>query len=156
MLNNKSVMIGIGSENRGKATAMVMAIRRHFERPDFIKIYGELRGEVWREDEISFKGAELQEKEANVTAFGMDSSAAASKHFSILDLDDPATFENTQTFAARDKMWNRYQYDVLPTLEPDADSKEHHIRGTRYHPDDIYGRILKRHGNTNRLSLKTR
>lgn len=147
MLNNKSVMIGIGSETRGKAAAMVMAIRRHFERPDFIKIYGDLRGEIWREDEITFKGAELQEKEANVTGFGLDSSAVASKHFTHLDLDDPATFENTQTFAARDKMWNRYLYDVLPTLEPNADNKDHHIRGTRYHWDDIYGRKLKTSAN---------
>jgi len=155
VLDNRSIMIGIGSENKGKSTAMVMAIRRHFERPDFIKIFGDLKGQVWREDEISFKDARLQEKEANVTAFGMDSSAVASKHFTDLDLDDPVTFENSQTFAAREKMWNRYFYDVLPTLEPDADSKNHHIRGTRYHPDDIYGRLLKRYANKRCFSFKS-
>ena len=40
-------------------------------------------------------------------------------------------------------MWKRLLFDVLPTLEPDAENKGLHIRGTRYHPDDIYGRELK-------------
>jgi len=136
-------MIGIGSENKGKAMAMVMAIRRHFESPEFQKIFGDLRGDIWREDELTFKGAKLQEKEANVTAFGLDSSAVCSKHFTDLEIDDPVSFENAQTFASREKMWKRLLFDVLPTLEPDAENKELHIRGTRYHPDDIYGRELK-------------
>jgi len=136
-------MIGIGSENKGKAMAMVMAIRRHFENPEFQKIFGDLRGDIWREDELTFKGAKLQEKEANVTAFGLDSSAVCSKHFTDLEIDDPVSFENAQTFASREKMWKRLLFDVLPTLEPDAENKGLHIRGTRYHPDDIYGRELK-------------
>lgn len=136
-------MIGIGSENKGKSTAMVMAIRRHFENPHFVSLFGDLRGDVWREDQLTFKGAKLQEKEANVTAFGMDSSAVSSKHFTDLDIDDPVSFENAQTFASRDKMWNRLLYDVLPTLEPNPEQKDLHFRGTRYHPDDLYGRLYK-------------
>lgn len=147
LLDKRDIMLGIGSENKGKSTAMVIAVRRHFENPNFQRLYGDLRGEIWREDEISFKGAKLREKEANVTAFGMDSSAVASKHFTDLDIDDPVTFENSQTFASREKMYNRYLTDVLPTLEPGRDNKDLHIRGTRYQPDDLYGRILKRHGN---------
>jgi len=122
---------------------MVMAIRRHFENPEFIKLYGDLRGETWREDELTFKGAKLQEKEANVTAFGMDSSAVASRHFTKLEIDDPVTFENAQTYSSREKMWNRFLFDILPTLEPNAEDKTLRIQGTRYAPDDLYGRELK-------------
>lgn len=143
LLGKRSIMIGIGSEVKGKAIAMVMAIRRHFERPEFIGLFGDLKGEIWREDELTFKGAKLQEKEANVTAFGMDSSAVSSRHFTKLVIDDPVSFENSQTFASRDKMWNRYLFDVLPTLEPGADEKIERIMGTRYNPDDLYGRKLK-------------
>lgn len=132
-------MLGIGSETTGKATAMVMAIRRHFENPRFIQIFGDMRGSIWRENELTFKGAKLQEKESNVTAFGFDSSAVASKHFTDLEVDDPVSFENAHTFASRDKLRKRFLFDVLPTLEPDSANKELHIRGTRYHPDDLYG-----------------
>lgn len=144
LFDNRKIMIGIGSENKGKATAMVLAIRRHFENPRFQSLFGDLRGEIWREDELTFKGAKLQEKEANVTAFGLDSSAVSSRHFTDLEIDDPVSFENAQTFASRQKLWDRFLFDVLPTLEPDAENKELHIRGTRYHPDDVYGRELKK------------
>lgn len=147
LFDRRSIMIGIGSEVRSKSVAMVMAIRRHFESPRFQEIFGDLRGETWREDELTFKGAKLQEKEANVTAFGMDSSAVASRHFSKLFIDDPVTFENAQTFASRDKMWNRLLFDVLPTLEPDSASKVLRLTGTRYHPDDLWGREI-RHPHT--------
>lgn len=137
-------MIGIGSETKGKSTAMVTAIRRHFESPRMIELFGDLRGDVWREDQLTFKGAKLQEKEANVTAFGMDSSAVSSKHFTDLEIDDPVSFENSQTFGSRDKMWKRLLFDVLPTLEPNPESKDLHFRGTRYHPDDLWGRLHKK------------
>jgi len=143
LFDNKQIMIGIGSETRGKAVSMVMAIRRHFESPEFMEIFGDLRGDVWREDELTFRGAKLKEKEANVTAFGMDSSAVSSKHFTDLEIDDPVSFENAQTFGSREKMWNRFLFDVLPTLEPNPETKPLHMRGTRYHPDDLWGREIK-------------
>ena len=138
-----SITIGIGAEVKDKAIAMVSAIRRHFENPRFQSIFGDLRGTIWREDELSFKGAKLQEKESNVMAFGMDSSAVASRHFKKLVIDDCMSFENSRTYASRDKLWNRFLFDVLPTLEPDSDSKILRELGTRYHPDDFYGREYK-------------
>lgn len=144
-------MIGIGSEVKAKSVAMVMAIRRHFENPEFIKIFGNLRGDIWREDELTFKGAKLKEKEANLTAFGMDSSAVSSKHFTKLMLDDIVSFENAHTFSSRDKLRKRFLIDVLPTLQPDEESKILRIHGTRYHPDDFYGREYKQaHTNIRR------
>lgn len=143
LFDERDIMLGIGSEVRGKSVDMVTAIRRHFEDPTFIEIFGDLRGSTWREDELTFKGAKLKEKESNVTAFGMDSSAVSSKHFTDLDIDDCVSFENAQTFNSREKMWKRFGFDVLPCLEPDADSKSLHMRGTRYHPDDLWGREIK-------------
>lgn len=143
LFGDRNIMLGVGSENKDKAKAMVMAIRRHFENQDFIELFGDLRGATWREDELTFKGAKLQEKESNVTAFGMDSSAVSSKHFTDLEIDDPVSFENAHTYASRDKMKKRFLFDVLPTLEPNAQEKELHIKGTRYAPDDLYGWLYK-------------
>lgn len=144
-------MLGLGAENKNKSTAMVMAIRRHFENPEFVELFGDLRGDIWREDELTFRGAKLKEKEANLTGFGVDSSAISSRHFTDLEIDDPVSFENAHTYASRDKLWNRFLFDILPTLEPNAENKELHIRGTRYHPDDLYGREYKQpHTNIRR------
>lgn len=143
LFDQRTIKIGIGSEVRQKAVAMVMAIRRHFEDPAFMEIFGDLKGDIWREDEFTLKGAKLKEKEANVMAFGMDSSAVASRHFDKLFIDDPVTFENAQTFGSREKMGNRFLFDVLPCLEPDSASKILRLTGTRYHPDDLWGREIK-------------
>ncbi|MFZ5559818.1 MAG: hypothetical protein ACOZAL_03425 [Patescibacteria group bacterium] len=143
LFKNYSIKIGIGSEVRGKAVAMLQQIKRCFERPSFQTIYGNLRGEIWREDKLSFKGAKLQEKEANLTAFGGDSSAVASEHFDKLLLDDFCTFENTRTFESRQKMNARLNFDVLPTLEPNSELKVLRLIGTRYDPNDLYGQEIK-------------
>lgn len=135
--------IGVGSENLTKASDMVTAVRRHFERPKFIELFGDMTGKVWRTDRLTFKGAHLGDKEANVTAFGMDASAVASMHFKELHIDDPNTFENTRTFFIRDQMHKRFKTDVLPTLEPAGHKKIIRMKGTRYDPDDIYGRCLE-------------
>lgn len=135
--------IGIGSEKKEKAVEMVMAIRRCFERPRFQYVFGDLRGEIWTKDALSFKGAKLQEKEPNIMAFGMDSSAVASHHFKKLVVDDPSTFENTRTWYIRDQMWKRFLSDVLPCLEPEASKKVVRLMGTRYDPDDLHGRNIR-------------
>ena len=143
MFNNRSMKIGIGGEVRGKAVLVLRAIRKHFESPVFQSIFGDLRGEIWKEEELSFKGAKLQEKEANITAFGVDSSAVSSKHFHKLVLSDIVSFENTRTFQSRDTLHKRILFDILPTLEPDSISHILRMEGTRYAPDDVYGKEYK-------------
>ena len=78
-------------------------------------------------------------------------SSQSGYHPWILNPDDMADTENSgidATDASRDKVWNSYTTN-LNTLRLGG---YQNIRGTRYHPLDMYGRILK---NINPKTWKT-
>src|SRR5262249_3328728 len=66
------------------------------------------------------------------------------KHFDLICLDDLVTKENYGTVEQREQVFEHYQmmYGIVDT---DASGQKTmiHVVGTRYHDDDMYGRIIK-------------
>lgn len=81
-------------------------------------------------------------KEPHFLASGVN-AAKTGLHFDLIILDDLVTKENVNTVDQREKVWTHYRM-MYGILEADSSGQttQMHIHGTRYHDDDLYGRIL--------------
>lgn len=82
-------------------------------------------------------------KEPNFLASGLK-SAKTGLHFDLITLDDLVTEANFSSLAQREKVWLHYRlmYSILEN-DQSGQGTYFHVVGTRYHDDDMYGRILK-------------
>jgi len=76
-------------------------------------------------------------KEPTITISGLDATKT-SQHYDVIFHDDLVMRENVGNFEMMDKVWKVWQ-DSLDLLEPDGVM---FVIGTRWHPLDLYGRIL--------------
>jgi hypothetical protein len=82
-------------------------------------------------------------KEPNFLASGIR-AAKTGLHFEEINCDDLVTKDNYRTPEGRELVWDHYRlmYGILESDEHGRET-EVNITGTRYHDDDLYGRILK-------------
>ncbi len=113
----------------------------------FKEIFGTLydrKGD--RQEGLSLKfrvNAAVGVKEPNFVPSGVN-AAKTGLHFELMVLDDLVTKENARTVEQRQKVWDHYRM-MQAILESNADGKDTMVlvTGTRYHDDDIYGRLIK-------------
>lgn len=135
ILRDPNIRILIGSKTQTQAEAFLKEVRTHFEQnEDLIRIFGDLRGTPWNDNEFTVNTRTTIKKEATLTALGA-SGAVVSKHFDVIIGDDLVGFENARTQLQREKLKEWFFSSLYPTLEPNGDI---HILGTRYHPLDLY------------------
>jgi predicted phage terminase large subunit-like protein len=140
ILRNPDIRIMIGSKTQTQAEAFLKEIRTHFEmNEDLIRVFGDLKSNLWNNGEFTVNTRKRIVKEATVTALG-SSGAVVSKHFDLIIGDDLVGFENARTETQRTKLKEWFYSSLYPTLEPDG---EIHVLGTRYHPLDLYEDMIK-------------
>ena len=101
---------------------------------------GRERG-VWTNNRIDLPNSrQAGRKEGNVEIMSVGASLV-SKHYDVMVFDDPVNDENTTTKVYRDKMHKWYR-DALQ-LRNDPITSRIRIIGTRWHFDDLYGRLIK-------------
>ena len=113
----------------------------------FKETFGELydrKGD--RQDGFSLKfrvNAAVGVKEPNFVSSGVN-AAKTGLHFELMVLDDLVTKENCRTVDQRTKVWDHYRM-MQAILESGTGTSSTIVlvTGTRYHDDDIYGRIIK-------------
>lgn len=111
--------------------------------PEYVPTDGYMRGKgkgKWLDERIDFPcSKQAGRKEGNLEVFSAGSSKT-SKHYDLLQFDDPVNEENTTTKQYRDRMFKWYR-DTLQLRDNPLTSKVR-IIGTRWHYDDLYGRII--------------
>lgn len=159
LLKDPNLRILIASKTTPHAVTILKGVKAHFEENPFLeKIFGVYYDpklvEKWDEREISVLPRTSMSMEKSVYTIGVGSQAVG-RHFDVIISDDLVDEENSRTKMMRDKHLHWYYNSLMPTLEP-PDKKiphrgEHHILGTRYHYDDMYGHLseneLKEHTN---------
>lgn len=147
LINNPDLKILIASNSTTMAKRFLSAIREHFERNTTLRaLFGDWVGEKWTDEALTVnKRRKIGVKEPSVSATAVFASLV-SGHYDIIIADDLVDFENSLTKGQRDKVWNWFWTVLYPTLETnDVDASKSgkiHIIGTRYHPDDLYGRLI--------------
>lgn len=129
----------IGSQKESNAIDSLVAIRTHLERNEkLIHLFGEFVGPKWNDKEFIVSGRTRIFREASMMVTS-PRSALASKHVNDFFWDDIADETSSLTKGLRDQTDTWVHKVALPILIPD----DYNIwaTGTRYHPDDIYGRL---------------
>jgi predicted phage terminase large subunit-like protein len=140
ILKDPNVRILFASDIVSHAQDFLDELKCCLTHPRLVEIFGEQKGEVWNEDEITVAGRTLPHKEKTVMTTGVDSSIT-SAHFDIIYCDDLVTLKNSRTEGVRSKGKQWFYMTLMPCVT-DATTKIR-ILGTKYHPDDLYSHFLK-------------
>jgi len=96
----------------------------------------------WTDDRIDLPGSvRAGRKEGNIEVMSVGASLV-SKHYDVMKFDDPVNDENTTTKPYRDRIYSWYRNALQ--LRNDPISSRIVLIGTRWHYDDLYGRIVSR------------
>jgi len=138
LVNNRNLRILIVSKTGRQAELFLDEIKQHMEKnPVFRYLFGDwVQGDEWTTVQIRIP-RDLIAKEPTITAFGVGGSLPT-WHFDLIIADDLHDLWNSRTPGQRQVVWDWLQSTVVPTLMPNG---ELHIIGTRWHPDDVYGRL---------------
>lgn len=142
-----NLRICIASKTADQAKSFLGEMKAHMERnEDFIALFGSLRGSLWNENEITIATRTKIKKEPTITAVGAGAGIPG-RHFDIIMGDDLVDEANSATPHQRDALEKWFHLTLSPTLEPDK-TAEFHLIGTRWHNDDLYGRLAKKDKQT--------
>lgn len=140
VLDDPDLRVLLVSNTAAQAQAFLREIRHHLEANHrVIAAAGPLKGAPWNDSEISLASRTTGAKEPTLCAMGVN-GPVISKHFDLILLDDVVDEEMAASRLMRGRARNWYFKELLPTLEPDG---EIHVIGTRYHHDDLYGRLME-------------
>jgi len=151
LLKNPNLRILIASKTIQNACGFLKNIKAHFEnnyrlQEVFGVYYDPRKVNKWDQREIEVLPRTKVAKEASVTCIGWEGTVV-SKHYDVFILDDLVDEENSATKLLRDKLVKWYYNSLMPTLEPPDNQVEHrgehHMLGTRYHYDDLYGHLIE-------------
>lgn len=141
VIKNRNIRILLTSETATQAKNMLSAIKAVLTHDRVTEIFGDLKGDTWNETEINIAGRTITAKEKTISIAGAD-GAVTSGHYDLIEADDLVTFKNTRTEGQRDKIKGWFRTTLLPTIA-DTDGTCFRVKGTRYHPDDLYGWLIK-------------
>lgn len=150
LLKNPNLRILIASKTLQNACGFLKNIKAHFETNErlaeiFGSYYDAKRVGKWDEREIEVLPRTIVAKEASVTCVGVEGTVV-SKHYDVIISDDLVDEDNSRTKLQREKTRTWFYNTLMPTLEPPDPAVphrgEHHMLGTRYHYDDLYGHLI--------------
>lgn len=151
LLKDPNIRILLASKTSANAESFLKEIKGHFESNNRLaEIFGPYfdpkRVTKWDNREIEVLPRTRASKEASITCVGVDGTIV-SKHYDVIISDDLVDEENSRTSYMRDKSKTWFYKTLDPCLEPPDTSiphrGEHHILGTRYHFEDLYGHLIE-------------
>ncbi len=138
LIRNPNERILIDSEVYTNSKNFIREIKQYLESERIIKLFGQFKGPVWSESEITIAQRTHPYKEASVTAGGVG-TIKVGQHYSLDIKDDLNSNKNSQTEEQRQKVIRHYQMSTS-ILDPGG---RQIVIGTRYSSDDVIGWILK-------------
>lgn len=140
IIKNPNIRILLASNTQIQAEVFLREIKNHFAANDKLRdIFGDFVGSKWDAREIIVRGRVKTHKESTVTCIGVG-GPTASRHYDLIIGDDLADEENSRTELQRERLWTWYMKSLIPTLLAHG---RLFILGTRWHPQDLYGQLLK-------------
>lgn len=137
-IKNPDLRILIVSATGFMARRLMREIRSLLMSEPVRETWGDLKGDKWTDNEINLATRTRAHKEATITALGAGESII-SGHYDLIVGDDMVNEEWCRSALLRDKIFDWLRFSLLPTLEPEGQLI---ILGTRYHWDDLYGRLI--------------
>ncbi len=139
MSQDPNIQLGIVSDTSPQAIHFASEIKMHCEQNKLLRLlYPYLApGKLWSGNEFTIAGATKIQKGATMTTFGY--GGGTGYEFDDILADDIVDFENVRTKYQRDKLEDWIGMSLRPMLKSNGILR---FSGTRYHDDDMYGRLL--------------
>lgn len=139
MSQDPNIQLGIVSDTGPQAIHFASEIKMHCEQNKLLLLlYPHLApGKLWSSNEFTIAGATKIQKGATMTTFGY--GGGTGYEFDEILADDIVDFENVRTKYQRDKLEDWIGMSLRPMLKSNGILR---LSGTRYHDDDMYGRLL--------------
>lgn len=152
VLNNPSLRFLIINAVYTKALEILAEIKSHFDTNEILRwlfpefcpdlIVDRRRAKLcnWTSERLDFPcGDRVGKKEGNFECLGVEMSLV-SKHYDRMIFDDAVNDKNTATADYLEKVWQWFRNSMQ--LRHDPSESRIVLIGTRWHFDDIYGRII--------------
>lgn len=150
LLKDPNLRICLASKSSTNSEGFLKEIKDHFENNERLEeVFGPYfdprRVTKWDNREIEILPRTKHTKESSVTCVGVEGTIV-SKHYDVIISDDLVDEDNSRTKHMRDKTKTWFYQTLDPCLMPPhprvEHRGEHHILGTRYHFDDLYGHLM--------------
>ncbi len=154
ILIDPNIRILISNGYLENAKGFLREIKSHFEKNERLRaLFGDLvnADDKWTETQIVVKTRTEIRKEPTIQVSSVDKSVV-SQHYDLIIGDDLVNRENINTKEQRSKIILYYK-DLYDLIEPDGDMI---FIGTRWHHDDLYGRIIKDSGISHNFDIFVR
>ena len=141
ILCNPNIRILISTGYLENAKSFLREIKSHFERSERLRaLFGDLvnADDKWTETQVVVKSRTEIRKEPTIQVSSVDKSVV-SQHYDLIIGDDLVNRENINTKEQRQKV-QLYYKDLYDLIEPQGSMV---FIGTRWHHDDLYGRIVR-------------
>jgi len=140
VLQNRNLRVLIASRTMEQAKDFLSEVKSNLEKEALVEIFGKLKSDKkWDETRADIAGRTHHTKEHTFTIAGAD-GAVVSKHFDLIIGDDIVEDKNSRTEGQRKQLLKFFYRSMLPCLRPDGEMR---MLGTRYHPEDLYGYLIK-------------
>lgn len=139
IVNNPNIRILIDNAIMDNARKMLHEIKSHLaENSRFIELFGNYKGPIWREDEITVHPRTVTCKEMTIEITSPNNTKT-SKHYDYIKADDLVVRENISTPDAKEKIYKHFM-DLLDLLDHPHGLID--VIGTRWDFGDLYSHIL--------------
>ena len=139
ILRNPNDRCIIVSDSDNKARSFMRAVKQTMESQNVRDVWGDVRGAVWTDHEISLVGKTTISAEPTLQCLGAGSGACTGRHCDLLIVDDLVSFDSTRSELQRTRTRDWYLTSLLPTVMMDGAII---VAGTRYHFMDIYHTLI--------------
>lgn len=153
VINDPSLRFLIINAVYTKALEILAEIKSHFDTnevlrwlfpefcPDLITDRRRAKLCNWTSERLDFPcGTRVGKKEGNFECLGVEMSLV-SKHYDVMVFDDAVNDKNTATTEYLEKVWSWFRNSLQ--LRHDPNQSRIILIGTRWHFDDIYGRVIE-------------
>lgn len=154
ILQNPNIRILISTGYLENSKSFLREIKTHLERSERLRaLFGDLvnADDKWTETQIVVKSRTEIRKEPTIQVSSVDKSVV-SQHYDLIIGDDLVNRENINTREQRQKV-QLYYKDLYDLIEPQGSMV---FIGTRWHHDDLYGRIIKENGTSKNFDVFVR
>jgi predicted phage terminase large subunit-like protein len=150
LISNPNLRIMLSSDTYDNSVKNLYKIKQIIETNEQLRLlFGDLKGDIWRSDEIYVKSRTSNDKEASISCASQDVTRVG-QHFDIIILDDIVTDVNSMT---QEQLLRSIDYfrSLFSILEP---SGEMIVLGTRWAYNDLYGHIIDTMKRTFRTHIR--
>jgi len=139
LMRDPNARVMLDGEVFSNSSKMIVEIKGHLQSEFFVSVFGDWKGPLWTDSEITIAPRTKNLKDPSIAASGIETTRVG-RHVDLIVCDDLHSDNNSRTPEACKKVVDHFKM-LTPILEPVGLSTIV-VVGTRYSAADVYQYIL--------------